>query len=326
LLPTSTEQFKEIEGDIKRCYEHDIETLRRDRNTLKYLVLASRNKRTDMLDELRSTLPDLAIRERYGTEIAGPSVSENLLNEKVPRLSTLQPDMDPLTADQEDLLKAYLEHVKTTRLLRDHLRDIDGDLDEFKYTVDTQAVAELTNYRGLHDWGEAMRQFTGNYATGLGTLSIAGAGLVYSTIFSGNGEVSLMTLTFPLFTVGFLIPGFVYIGIGWAASVPKGMTFASQRFWTYATFLALFIATVMVVGAIVIVNITIFQLRLHEGAFTVVETAGIISLAFSGSVIAVAFMAFFIGLFSHKMRTSVRDHLKKITSKEREALNTYEHV
>src|SRR6266576_1570225 len=34
------------------------------------------------------------------------------------------------------------------------LRDVDEDLEEFKYTVNTQAVAELTNYRGLHDWGE----------------------------------------------------------------------------------------------------------------------------------------------------------------------------
>jgi len=295
---------------------------------LKYLVLASRNKRMKLLDELRNSLPPHAIKDKYGTEVAGPSVSENLLDEKVRRFSTLEPEMDPLTSDQENMLKGYLEHVKTTRSLRDHLHDVNEDLEEFKYTVKTQAVAELTNYRGLHDWGEAMRQFTGNYATGLGTLSIAGAGLVYSTIFGANqGSVALMTLTFPLFTVGFLIPGFVYIGIGWAASVPKGMTFASQRFWTYATFLALFIATVMVVGAIVIVNITIFQLRVHQGAsFTLVETAGIISLAFSGSVICVAFMAFIIGLFSRKMRISVREYLDGITSKEREALNTYEHV
>jgi len=61
---------------------------------------------------------------------------------------------------------------------------------------------------------------------------VCGADHVPSTT---TGDVSLMTLTFPLFTVGFLIPGFVYVGIGWAASVPKGMTFASQKFWTYAT-------------------------------------------------------------------------------------------
>jgi len=34
------------------------------------------------------------------------------------------------------------------------LHDLNGDLEEFKYTVKTQAIAELTNYRGLRDWGE----------------------------------------------------------------------------------------------------------------------------------------------------------------------------
>jgi hypothetical protein len=34
------------------------------------------------------------------------------------------------------------------------LNEVDKDLEEFKYTVKTQAVAELTNYRGINDWGE----------------------------------------------------------------------------------------------------------------------------------------------------------------------------
>ena len=71
--------------------------------------------------------------------------------------------------------------------------------------------------------------------------------------------------------------------------------------------IALFIATLMVVGAIVIANITIFQLRIHQGAsFTLVETAGIISLAFSGSIITMGFMAFIIGFFSPKLKISLR--------------------
>ncbi len=91
---------------------------------------------------------------------------------------------------------------------------------------------------------------------------------------------------------------------------------------------ALFIATLMVVGAIVIVNITIFELRIQERAsFTLIETAGIISLTFSGSIIAVAFMSFLVGrFFSQKMRASVHEYSDGITSKEHEALNTYEHV
>ncbi|KAF8329636.1 hypothetical protein F5887DRAFT_1004076 [Amanita rubescens] len=308
-----------MEREIRQCYRHDIETLEKDRDTLKYLVLASRKKRMKMLDELRDKLPDDAIKESYGTQIAGPGE----------RFSTLEPDVEPLAPDQEILLKAYLEHVKTTRLVREHLHDLNDDLEEFGYTVKTQAIAELTNYRGLRDWGEAMLKFTGNYTTALGTLSIAGAGLVYSTIFNATeGPVALLTLTFPLFTVGFLIPGFVYIGLGWAASVPRGMPFASQWFWTYAIPVALFIATLMVVGAIVIVNITIFELRIHQRAsFTLIEAAGIISLTFSGSVIAVASMSFLVGrFFSKKMRASVLEHSNEITSKERGALNTYEHV
>ena len=52
---------------------------------------------------------------------------------------------------------------------------------------------------------------------------------------ANEGSVALMTFTFPLFTVGFLIPGFVHIMIGWAARAPKEWTFASQRFWSYIT-------------------------------------------------------------------------------------------
>jgi len=35
--------------DIKRCYRHDIETLKKDRNTLKYLVITSPSARSAFL-------------------------------------------------------------------------------------------------------------------------------------------------------------------------------------------------------------------------------------------------------------------------------------
>lgn len=34
------------------------------------------------------------------------------------------------------------------------LDEIDQDLEDFKYTVKTQAVTELMNYQGINDWGE----------------------------------------------------------------------------------------------------------------------------------------------------------------------------
>lgn len=58
--------------------------------------------------------------------------------------------------------------------------------------------------------------------------------LEFNRVSSGNQGAGLMSLTFPLFTVGFLVPGFVYIGTCFAANVPREMTFASQRFWTVA--------------------------------------------------------------------------------------------
>ncbi|KAF8347208.1 hypothetical protein F5887DRAFT_1174790 [Amanita rubescens] len=175
-----------------------------------------------------------------------------------------------------------------------------------------------------------MRAYVSNYAKGLGALSIAGAGLVYSTIFTKTDKsVGLMSITFPLFTVGFLIPGFVYIGTCWAANVPKGLTFASQRFWTAAMVFALLVASIMVIGAIIIVNVTIFNLNAgakDHGSLTLVEIAGIISLIFSGSIISMAVIALFLGLLSQKMRTSIKEYYQAITERERDALNTYNHL
>ncbi|KAK2462531.1 hypothetical protein APHAL10511_005501 [Amanita phalloides] len=332
LLPTTTEKFQALERNVNSCYSQDIVTLEKDRDALRYLMLASRAKRVILLHELRDTLPLEPINMRYGKEIDGPNVSRSSLIGDIERISTLDTGVEPLTPIQEDLLKTYLRYVKTTLSLREHLDELNKSLEDFKYTVKTQAVAELTNYRGIHDWGETMRTYVSRYATGLGALSIAGAGLVYSTIFgnAGRGDpVGLMSLTFPLFTVGFLIPGFVHIGTCWAASMPKGLTFASQRFWTVAMIFSLLVASIMVIGAIVIVNITIFRLGRHQTdtkSWTLAEIAGIISLTFSGSIIVAAITAFVLGLLSRRMRTTVREHYKWASQTEHDALNTFSHV
>ena len=140
-------------------------------------------------------------------------------------------------------------------------------MEEFKYTVKTQAVAELTNYRGINDWGEVRcilliiicltplsddaslceqlcEEFGRTFHRGCRfsifnniyvSMSFLHRLLELKCVSSKTDKsVGLMSITFPLFTVGFLIPGFVYIGTCWAANVPKGLTFASQRFWTAA--------------------------------------------------------------------------------------------
>ena len=84
----------------------------------------------------------------------------------------------------------------------------------------------------------------------------------------------------------------------------------------------------MVIGAIVIVNVTIFNLHVDSisGNFSLAEIAGIISLIFSGTVIVVAFAAFILGGLSRKMRISMKEYYARIITKEKDALNTYHHV
>ncbi|SRR6266576_6098959 len=102
----------------------------------------------------------------------------------------------------------------------------------------------------------------------------------------------------------------------------KGTDIVNVRF-------ALLVASIMVIGAIIIVNITIFNLNAgakDHGSLTLVEIAGIISLIFSGSIISMAVIALFLGLLSQKMRTSIKEYYQTITERERDALNTYNHL
>ena len=87
-------------------------------------------------------------------------------------------------------------------------------------------------------------------------------------------------------------------------------------------------ASLMVVSAIIIMNITIIQLHISTSghSFSLTEIAGIISLIFSSTIIVMAVMAFFLGLYSPKMRAVVKDYYQGITSKECNALNKYNHV
>ncbi|KAK2462808.1 hypothetical protein APHAL10511_005199 [Amanita phalloides] len=331
LLPTSTNRFQAIDRNVKESYAIDIETLETDRDVLRYLMRSSRAKRVEALNELKRTLPPDFRAARLGREII-LSQMPNDSPDRTKRFSTLFSDLQPMTTHQEELTDIYLRHMKTTRRLRKHLREVRDDLDDFKYTVNSQAVAEFTRYyRGIKDWGESMRYYFDTYATGLGTLSLAGAGLVYANIFGATrGNIGLMSFTFPLFTVGFLVPGFVYIGICWASSFPRTVAFASQRFWTAVVIIALLVATHIVVAAIIILNITIFLLDPNDPntrrTSSLAEISGITSLAFSGSIIFVAAIALFLGLFSRKLGASLSKYRCHIHVRELNALNTYDHV
>ena len=96
-----------------------------------------------------------------------------------------------------------------------------------------------------------------------------------------------MSLTFPLFTAGCLVPGF---GTCFTANVPREVTFASQRFWFNSS---------------------------SPGHFSPAEIA-----IFSVRVIVVAFAAFILGALSEKMK----EYYARVITREKDALNTYHHV
>ncbi|KAF8993972.1 hypothetical protein BDQ17DRAFT_107332 [Cyathus striatus] len=106
--------------------------------------------------------------------------------------------------------------------------------------------------------------------------------------------------TFPLFTIGFLIPGVVQLILRWASGLSKEVPFASQAFWKAVIIVFMFFASVSVMAAITILNATIFLLKpglpsdagdMSEAPTdTVSEIPGIIAFAFSGII----FLLFFI--------------------------------
>jgi hypothetical protein len=96
-------------------------------------------------------------------------------------------------------------------------------------------------------------QVVNGLSTALITISTLGAGLVYSTVFgygkqfiissslltvyvylcsATRGDVQLMSYVFPFFSLGFMVPVIIQIGLQWAAGLPRDVKFASQRIWT----------------------------------------------------------------------------------------------
>jgi hypothetical protein len=46
-----------------------------------------------------------------------------------------------------------------------------------------------------------------------------------------RGNIGVMVFTFPLFSIGFLIPALIQFGLSWAAESNHHTPFASQTFW-----------------------------------------------------------------------------------------------
>ncbi|KAF8975208.1 hypothetical protein BDQ17DRAFT_1441623 [Cyathus striatus] len=272
LLPTTTDEYQDLKKKYDEDFKATLEELDNDVATLQVLYDGARAKRNQALKRIKAHLSSSTSSSDSRSEI----------------------EKSPVLCD-EKLLDEYLSEVATTQKIRNHLTDVSEDAKQFRFYVETQALAVYAHYRGLREWAQRMFPAVDYLATALLALSTVGAGLVYSTIFSGTrGDIGLMSFTFPLFTIGFLIPAVVQLILRWASSLSKEVPFASQAFWKAVIVVFMFFASISVMAAITILNATIFLLKpgLPRDAGdtsevptdTVSELPGIIAFAFSGTI------------------------------------------
>ncbi|KAJ7843209.1 hypothetical protein B0H14DRAFT_2359112, partial [Mycena olivaceomarginata] len=169
------------------------------------------------------------------------------------------------------------------------LEDVEKDLENYAHSIDTQATAEHTSFRGLRDWCQVMVQVTGNLSNSLISVSTLGAGLVYSTIFGATrGNIGLMCYCFPFFSCGFLLPVTIQLLLQLGARLQKEVPFASQQFWTVVVGFFMSISCLAVMASLTILNLTVFFLKpdLDDSMVTPPSTAvpGIVAFSTTGSV------------------------------------------
>lgn len=107
-----------------------------------------------------------SMREYSVLNIAPSGFTSGLDRQSVERMS------DQLSESELRLVDQYCESIKRSQTLKAHVRmssefrfysnlvylkldDVEKDLEEYAYLVKTQAVAELTFFRGMRSWAQA---------------------------------------------------------------------------------------------------------------------------------------------------------------------------
>ncbi|KDQ09676.1 hypothetical protein BOTBODRAFT_523585 [Botryobasidium botryosum FD-172 SS1] len=158
-------------------------------------------------------------------------------------------------------------------MLKSHLENVKVELAEVIHKYRTAACYQESGYRGVTDWAEKSSAKYGDLCDSIGTASVFGAGITYSTIFSApRGNLSLMCWSFALFDVGFIITTLVRTILKWASRLPLlEKQFATTRYWDLVIDTALIIAFGSASVAFFLLNLTIFQLAFPEPAQDTVQ-------------------------------------------------------
>jgi len=156
--------------------------------------------------------------------------------------------------------REYSETVKTYQTLRNHLQHIDNQLEDVMDKFRTSACHEKSGYYGLADWAQNALKAYGDLCNGIGGASIFGAGITYTTIFSGSrGNIGLMCWAFALFDIGFILTLLVRSILTWFSGLPlPGKQFATTLFWEFAIQTTLILALASTTIAIFLLNLTAY--------------------------------------------------------------------
>jgi len=194
------------------------------------------------------------LRDQRKTKFMKP---EPGLNSNDPRISRLE--QAPVSSTDA---KEYSQTVRTYQTLRSHLQHVDNQLEEVMDKFRTSACHDASGFYGLADWAQYALKTYGDLCNGIGGASIFGAGITYTTIFSGiRGNIGLMCWAFALFDIGFILTLLVRSMLTWFSGLPlPGRQFATTFFWEFAIQTTLILALASTTIAIFLLNLTTYLL------------------------------------------------------------------
>ncbi|KAF8840916.1 hypothetical protein BDN67DRAFT_967838 [Paxillus ammoniavirescens] len=204
----------------------------------------------------------------------------------------------------------YTERLELRARLKGRLDKIDHQLKDVDSKFGRSAHRERSGFYGLTDYAQWALLKYGPICDTLGMASVFGAGITFTTIFStARGNIGLMSWSFSLFNVGFVITTLIEALLRSTCDLPLPKNVrVVKSFWLPGFFevflhLVLLLAFACVTGAVILLSVTIWYL--HWSPSGVMPSAIIINnelpdgIAISLSIAVTAgclALTFFVGL------------------------------
>ncbi|KIK02429.1 hypothetical protein K443DRAFT_6194 [Laccaria amethystina LaAM-08-1] len=209
--------------------------------------------------------------------------------------------LEQQTQDDTALISALCDNIEKCNVLSAHIEEVKENIAGYEQLLNCQTTLDMTGFYELRDWAKAMSDVYYNVATSLITISLAGAAIVYSTIFgAARGNIGLMVFTFSLFSVGFVIPALIQLGLSLSQLSHYRVPFASQTFWRIVIGAFMALSFLAVGSAIIILNITVFDLGRNSNILTdsVPRSASITVFAFSGLLVLIFLLSMILSVIA----------------------------